>query len=67
MTPPQTIEHFKDTYDLKPTSVRNFKSIYTSEISRKRKLFDSDDSKSLSEITELKHKKGVNHFYWDRT
>lgn len=29
---PQTIEHFKDTYELKPTSVRNFESKYMSEI-----------------------------------
>jgi len=46
---PQTLAFFKDKYNLKATTVRNFKAKYLSEKSRKRKLFDDN-----SDVTELK-------------
>ena len=50
---PQTIAHFTDRFQLKSTSVRNLKSKYLKELSRKRKLFDESDS-SECEINELR-------------
>ena len=35
---PQTVSHFKDKYDLKATSVRNFKAKYLKEILEKTKI-----------------------------
>ena len=37
---PQTIAHFKSRFNLKRKSVRNLKSKYLGELSRKPKLFD---------------------------
>ena len=50
---PQTVAHFKDKYDLKATSVRNFKVKYLKEFSRKRKLF-RDSEYEVLELTLLK-------------
>ena len=55
---PQTIAHFKSRFNLKRTSVRNLKSKYLGELSRKRKLFESTDSDdSVADITELQPRK----------
>ena len=35
---PQIVAHFKDKYDLKATSVRNFKAKYLKEILEKTKI-----------------------------
>ena len=45
-------------FNLKRTSVRNLKSKYLGELSRKRKLFESTDSDdSVKDITELQPRK----------
>ena len=43
---PQTVSHFKDKYDLKATSVRNFKAKYLKEIFR--------ENENYSEILNVK-------------
>ena len=53
---PQTVAHFKDKYNLKATSVRNFKAKYLKEISRKRKLFGDSECEVL-ELTPLKYRR----------